>query len=154
MRVRDPLPVGITAEWLRGLRERGRLEPGSEAEAATRRGYESFLPLNAEALKVCSDWQVRPGGVPNDHTDAGYDWAVIDRLRALDARAGPVVRRFADADARFAGYRSALREARTRVEAGDREFLASPRCASYHTVWMQLHEELLVALGLERGQEA
>ena len=110
--------------------------------------------LNAEALKVCSDWHVRPGGVPNDHTDVGYDWAVIDRLRALDARAGPVVRRFADADARFAGYRSALREARTRVEAGDREFLASPRCASYHTVWMQLHEELLVALGLERGQEA
>lgn len=150
--MRDPLAVGISAEWLRSLRERGRLEPGSDAEITIRRAYETFVPLNAEALKLCSDWQLMPGGAPNDHRDATYDRALIDRLRTLDERAGPVVRRFAAADARFDGYRPALRDARARVEAGDHEFFTSPRCASYHTIWMQLHEELLVALELERKE--
>jgi hypothetical protein len=37
-----------------------------------------------------------------------------------------------------------------RLNDGEREWLASPTIDSYHTVWMQLHEDLLLALGLER----
>jgi hypothetical protein len=40
-----------------------------------------------------------------------------------------------------------------RVSEGERDWLTSPRVDSYHTVWMELHEELLAALGLERGSE-
>src|SRR5688572_31162238 len=44
-----------------------RLTPGSDDEAAARRAYDQFLPLNDEFLQVSTDWQVRPGNVPNDH---------------------------------------------------------------------------------------
>lgn len=131
-----------------------RLGDGTPERNAAAAAYEGFGPLNASVIKVCHDWQVRPGGAPNDHRDHSYDWAVIDRLTALDEQAGPLVRRLAKVVQRFDGYRERLREARLRAADGGREWLASPRCDSYHTVWMQLHEDLLVALGLERGSEA
>jgi hypothetical protein len=137
---------------LRELRERTRLAPGSPEEAECARVYEAFRALNREALQLCTDWQVRPGGVSNDHTDAAYDWSVVDRLTALDERAGPLLLRLGDADARFGPYRERLRAARRRVERGEHDWLTSPRVDSYHNAWMELHEELLVALGLERGR--
>jgi hypothetical protein len=130
-----------------------RLEPGSDVEAAAHRAYERFLPLNRELIRICNDWQVRPGNVPNDHSDLRYDWSVIDRLRALDERAAPVIVRVARACARFDVYRPQLRAALTRVDEGGHEWITSPRCASYHTVWMQLHEDLLLAIGGDRGAE-
>ncbi len=121
---------------------------------ATRAAYEQFLPRNVEVIRVCNDWQVRAGGAPNDHRDAAYDWGLIDRLATIDDRIGPVIRRLGKAVAHFDGYRPRLRSARTRVEDGDREWFTSPRIDSYHTVWMELHEHLLVALGLERSAES
>lgn len=115
--------------------------------------YEAFRPLNREVLQLCTDWQLRPGGAPNDHRDAAYDWSVIDRLEALDERAGPLLRRLAGVEARFAPYRDRLRAARRRLSEGEHEWLTSPRVDSYHTVWMELHEELLSALGLTRNTE-
>jgi hypothetical protein len=109
--------------------------------------------MNREVLQVCTDWQVRPGGALNDHADDAYDWSVIHRLEALDDRAGPVLRRLAGTDSRFGGYRERLRAARRRVVDGERDWLTSPRLDSYHTVWMELHEDLLAALGLERRPE-
>jgi hypothetical protein len=55
--------------------------------------------------------------------------------------------------ARFASYRSRLRAARALVDDGQFEWVTSPRCDSYHTVWMQLHEDLLLALGADRSSE-
>jgi hypothetical protein len=142
-----------SAARLRELRERSRLRHGSPEEAEAGRAYEAFLPLNRAVLQLCTDWQVRPGGAPNDHTDSAYDWSVIDRLEALDERAGPLLRRLAGAVPRFAPYRERLRAARRRVVDGERDWLTSPRVESYHTVWMELHEDLLAALGLERRAE-
>lgn len=130
-----------------------RLDAGSDAEAAARRVYEGFLPLNAEILRACSDWQVRPGGAVNDHADATYDWAVIDRVIAIDERIGVPVSRLGRSVGRFERYRDRLRDALRRVEAGEHDWLVSPRLDSYHTVWMQLHEDLLLALGIARGEE-
>ncbi|HEY4396826.1 MAG TPA: hypothetical protein VGO28_04070 [Acidimicrobiia bacterium] len=138
------------AARLRELRERTRLEPGSSKEAECAAVYESFGPLNREVLRVCTDWQVRPGGAPNDHGDATYDWSVVDRLTALDERAGPLLRRLGASIPQFAPYHERLRSARRRVVDGEREWFTSPRVDSYHTVWMELHEDLLAALGRER----
>lgn len=115
--------------------------------------YEQFRPRNAELIRVCNDWQVRPGAVVNDHRDAKYDWSVIDRLAAVDDRIGPVIRRLGKAVATFDSYRPRLREARTRVEDGEHDWFTSPRIDSYHTVWMEFHEHLLVGLGIERAAE-
>ena len=48
------------------------------------------------------------------------------------------------------GYRARLRRPPASNE-GDHEWLTSPRIDSYHTVWMQLHEDLLLALGKNRA---
>jgi hypothetical protein len=145
---RDP-----RAARLHELRERTRLTPGSREESECAGVYESFGPLNREVLQLCTDWQVRPGGALNDHRDAAYDWSVIDRLAAVDERAGPLLRRLGGAVPRFAPYRERLRSARRRVEDGEHDWFTSPRVDSYHTVWMELHEDLLAALGRERGNE-
>ena len=105
-------------------------------------------------LPICTDWQVRGGGVPNDHRDPVYDWGVIDRLVALDQQTGPVVRSLGKHVVRFVPYRDRMRAARKRVEDGETDWLLSPRIDSYHTVWMQLHEDLLLGLGIQRGDEA
>jgi hypothetical protein len=130
-----------------------RVEPGGELEAAIERSYQRFLALNRELIRVCNDWQVRPGGAPNDHVDPTYDWSVIDRLVVIDERVGPVLRTAAGHVTRFDGYRARLRRARQRVSDGDHEWFTSPRIDSYHTVWMQLHEDLLLALGRDRAFE-
>ena len=146
--------IRITAEGRVTHAAWARLPAGEPDEELARRAYERFLPLNRELLRICSDWQVRPGGVPNDHRDPRYDWAVIDRLRTLDERIAPVVARVGRAVERFAPYRARLRAALERVDNGEVEWLTSPRLDSYHTVWMQLHEDLLLAIGGDRASES
>jgi hypothetical protein len=145
--------IRITAEGRVTHAAWARLSEGGDDEKVARRAYERFLPLNRELLRICSDWQVRPGGITNDHTDPRYDWSVIDRLQALDERVGPVVTRLGRSVDRFAAYRPRLRAALKQVDEGAVEWLTSPRCDSYHTVWMQLHEDLLLAIGGDRANE-
>jgi hypothetical protein len=143
------------------------LTPAGRAEADTRfclvgrpghehvqSAYDRFGPLNRTLLAICTDWQVRSGGVPNDHRDPVYDWGVIDRLVTLDEQIGPVVRTLGKRVDRFVRYRERMREAGRRVADGDSDWLLSPRIDSYHTVWMQLHEDLLLGLGIQRGEES
>ena len=116
-----------------------RLEPDSEAESALSRLMTRFDDVNREVIAVCHAWQ-------DDRS-----WTVLDRLSNAHERAIPVLGRTARAHPRFAGYEPALAAALARADAGDEAWVASPRCDSYHTVWMRLHEDLLLALGRERG---
>ncbi len=129
-----------------------RYELGTETHASAQRLHDNFDPLNKELLTVCSAWQVRPGGAPNDHTDATYDWQVIDRLDRLHEKAAPRIRRLARDATRFERYDRTLRTAlRKIIDDGATEWFTSPRIDSYHTVWNQLHEDLLLALGIDRN---
>ena len=152
--VRAARGVRITVEGRDVHAVWARVTPGSDAAAASQRAYDRFLPLNRELVRICHDWQVRPGGVTNDHRDARYDYGVLDRLHALDERAGPIVILLAGAVERFNVYRPSLRDALARIDEGEHAWLSSPRCDSYHTVWMRLHEDLLLALGADRASEA
>jgi len=129
-----------------------RLAPGSEEEALAKNAYERFLALNVQFLRLCTDWQLKPGNEPNDHSDAAYDFKVLERLDRLDERAGQLLESLGKTVARFSGYRSRLTDALDKI-SDDRAWLASPRCDSYHTVWMQLHEDLLTAVGVNRADE-
>lgn len=117
-----------------------------------RAAYKEFLGVNKELLAVCTDWQVSDGGV-NDHADAVYDKGVVSRLRDVHARIGPVCERLAGTLDRFAGYGPRLNNALERVEAGEAEWFTKPLIDSYHTVWFELHEDLLCTLGIERSKE-
>ena len=88
--------------------------------------------------------------VVNDHRDAAYDAGVVDDLARLQRRADPVVDELAGTLARYGGYGPRLRRAVEHVEAGDGDWFTKPSLPSYHTVWFELHEDLLTTLGLDR----
>jgi len=118
--------------------------------------YERFERINRELLALFTDWQMMPsaGGerIPNDHADERYDHAIIDRLGALHERAERNLERFAQLDPRLAVYEQRLDDAYDRVLAGDNDFVSGARVDSYHTVWFELHEDLLRMLGREREE--
>jgi hypothetical protein len=117
--------------------------------------YQRFLVLNPELLAVCTAWQLRPESdaqVPNDHSDPGYDAGVVERLAAVDAGVQPLIDELTGHLVRYGGYGPRLAAALGRVRAGEREWVTRPLIDSYHTVWMELHEDLLSTLGIERGE--
>jgi hypothetical protein len=119
--------------------------------------YGEFRQLNPEVLDVCSRWQVRElAGRPvrNDHTDPVYDDAVVSDLAAIHGDARPVCDRLAGTLDRYRPYGARLGHALERVRAGDTEYFAKPLIPSYHTVWFELHEDLLATLGIDRTAEA
>jgi hypothetical protein len=144
-----------------GRSEHARLV-ADELEAAGARGlvrdaYRRFLALNPELLAVCTAWQLRTtdgSQVVNDHSDPAYDEEVVGRLVAVDEGVRPIVADLAARLGRFEPYGGRLRRARERVAAGEHEWLTKPVIDSYHTVWFELHEDLLCSLGLERAAEA
>lgn len=118
--------------------------------------YRAFLAVNAALLGVCTDWQLKSGGAGqqlNQHDDPAYDAAVIDRLREVNETVQPVCARLAAVLDRFAGYGPRLANALARVEAGELEWFTKPLIDSYHTVWFEMHEDLLATLGIERSKE-
>jgi DNA-binding MarR family transcriptional regulator len=127
------------------------------ARPAVAHAYERFRALNAGVLDACSRWQVRDvGGRPvrNDHRDATYDARVVDQLARLQRQADPVCDELAGTLDRYRPYGPRLRHAVERVASGDGDWFAKPVMPSYHTVWFELHEDLLTTLGLERTAEA
>ena len=131
---------------------------GTELDAAGCRAtvddaYRRFLALNADMLGVCTAWQVR-GEAMNDHSDAAYDKDVIDQLLGVHDRVRPVTADLRDALARYDRYGERLRTALERLLGGEHEWFTKPVIDSYHTVWFELHEDLLSTLGLDRGREA
>jgi hypothetical protein len=127
--------------------------PGSEAAIAADTAYAHFQSVNPRLLKVCHDWQIARGGIPNDHTDPGYDDRVIGRLRDVHVAAGRILDGLVPAMPRFGTYAGRFDDALARLSGGQREWFASPACDSYHTVWMQFHEDLLLATGRSRADE-
>ena len=130
------------------------------AQAGTRGSVEAtyvrFLALNGRVLEVCTDWQVvQLGGqqVANDHSDADRDAQVLARFSALHREALPVVAELSGSLARLGGYTDRLAHAHDRVVAGDHAWLTRPTVDSYHTVWFELHEDLLATLGRSRSDE-
>ena len=127
------------------------------AGEAIRASYENFLELNGAFLGLCTSWQVKTTGVgrfvPNHHDDPEYDAAVIIRLGETHGNVVPILDRLATALDRFAHYRPRLARALELVQTGDLDWFTRPVVDSYHTVWFELHEDLLATLGLERSSE-
>ena len=119
--------------------------------------YERFERINRDLLRLFTEWQMMPAGnesVPNDHSDADYDDRIIDRLGALHERAERPLEQFTALEPRLEQYRRRLENAQDRVLAGEHEFVSGAKVDSYHTVWFELHEDLLRMLGREREEQA
>jgi pyruvate, orthophosphate dikinase len=114
---------------------------------------EAFHHLDLRVKEVVTAWQLR-GSVLNDHGDAAYDAGVVARLAALHRDASAWITSLDSAPPGLRRYASRLEDALGRVTGGDTRFVASPRVASYHSVWFELHEELILLAGRNRADEA
>ncbi len=125
------------------------------AERAVEALYSCFCQLNPQLLALCSQWQLVDAGrhVLNDHLDPVYDQSVIDQLSMLDDRAQPILAALAALLDRFGRYGPRLHSAVGKIHSGELDYFTKPVLASYHTVWFELHEDLLATLGLDRASE-
>lgn len=161
--VRDELPGGDASALLeaglvvstpagfmltdagRAAHARGLAAEAAAVDLAALTGpYERFLAVNGPLKACCSAWQ---------SADGDRRFELIGELEDVVERVAPALARTADVLPRFGGYEGRLREALARVQAGEEEWVTSPRCASVHTVWMELHEDLLLTQGISREEE-
>ncbi len=117
--------------------------------------YEQFEKINITVKSLITDWQtLEVGGqrVANDHSNSDYDMSVIDRLGDLHEKADAILTRLETALPRIKIYRDHLLEALEKAEDGATEWVSDAKINSYHTVWFELHEDLLRVLGQERQE--
>ena len=123
--------------------------PGIEE---VRQAYDEFLPLNVALKEQCGKWQLRRGK-PNEHDDVAYDTGVLDGLGMIDQKAGDLLAAMTTALPRLGGYRPRLGDAYDRLRHGDADAFTGVSCGSYHDVWMELHQDLILTLGIDRLAE-
>jgi len=131
--------------------ERNGIDPAAMAAA-----YNDFRAVNTDFKLLVTDWQLKGGaeGAPNTHDDAEYDAAVLGRLDQVHTRVLPIIEAAAAQLPRLNAYSTKLLAALNKVRAGDIAWLTWPLIDSYHTVWFELHEELILAAGMTREQAA
>jgi pyruvate, orthophosphate dikinase len=118
---------------------------------------EAFHAFDGRMKEIVTAWQVRAVAgeqALNDHSDAAYDARVLDDLAALHAEAAEWLTPLSTELRRFAVYRARLARAVDLARGGDQRFVASPRVDSYHSVWFELHEDLIRLAGRLRSEEA
>jgi len=117
--------------------------------------YQRFEIVNRELKQLITDWQTMEVGgkrVANDHSNEGYDGRILDRLGDLHERFEPILNGLVACAPRLAIYRQKLEAALAKAEDGDIAWVSDARIDSYHTVWFELHEDLLRLLGRVRDE--
>ncbi len=135
--------------------EYSKVYAAQRADQAFVAAYERFELVNRQLKEIMTAWQtVEVGGqsVANDHADKAYDDAVIGRLGELHERAEAVFGPLSAGVPRLAIYQAKLLAALEHAEDGETEWLSGAKIESYHTVWFELHEDLLRILGRERTE--
>lgn len=140
-----PHAASIVGEWL--------LIAGEDEKAALTTAFHRFLPLNRQLRELCTAWQCVPGGGVNDHSSTAYDAGIRDRFDDVHKAVRLVLRRASCTSADFATYAERLQVALDKFDAGEPQWLASPVCDSYHTVWMHIHQLFLLRLGVSRVED-
>lgn len=123
--------------------------------SAFQKAYERFENVNRDLLDLFTRWQTitRAGtSMPNDHADAEYDAKIIDELGDTHDRAERVLSEFTSVVPRFSLYQERLAAAYDKVLAGEHDYVSGVRVDSYHTVWFEMHEDLLRLLGRTREE--
>lgn len=126
----------------------------SGARVAISAVNDAFGEVNTRFLATVTDWQIRPQPwdrmAANDHSDWRWDDRVVDELQGYLGRLRPLCARLTEALDRFGGYDERYAAALARVTAGERSWVDEPGTQSCHRVWVELHEDLLSTLGLQR----
>ena len=139
----------VGAEMMAADREHWGLENASKA-------LDGFVPIDGRMKEIVTAWQMREVDsepVLNDHSDAAYDASVLQDFATLHHDANAWVGPLSEGLPRLDRYRTRLDRAARMVEDGDHAYIASPRVDSYHSVWFELHEDLILLAGRTREGE-
>jgi hypothetical protein len=127
---------------------------GTDSRPVVVAAHGHFLSRNGRLLRAATDWQLRPSRTDplavNDHTDREWDQRVLDELSLMSEELREIDQMLSAQLTRFSGYDERFASALDRVRQGELGWVNRPRADSCHTVWMQLHEDLLATLGLQR----
>ena len=149
--------VRLTPEALAGVDELFRSD-AARLWSAIEPVMDDFHAVNGAFKELVTSWQMRLIDgieVTNDHTDEAYDNALIVQLRdEVHSRVLSVIREVAAAEPRLSRYAERLTAALEALQEGDVQMMAHPLRDSYHTVWFELHEELIRLCGRTRASEA
>ncbi len=124
-------------------------------DAGFEAAYQRFEAINRALKQIITDWQtmgVRGERIANDHNDEAYDTKIIDRLADVHDKVEPILTALAAALPRLAIYKTKLTHALEQAEDGDIAWVSDIRRESYHTVWFELHEDLLRIMGTVRDE--
>jgi pyruvate, orthophosphate dikinase len=165
-RLLDALPANYLGRARRGLHVTpdGRAWLSDQLNAERQRTdrhaadslYRRFMALDATFKQLVTDWQVKVTDgkhVSNDHADATYDDAVRARLAEFHRVLVTLLPEILALKARLKPFPKRLDRAAAAVASGDGNMIASPLKDSYHTIWFELHEELIHLAGRNRASE-
>jgi pyruvate, orthophosphate dikinase len=149
----------------------GRFRPGPQVTDRVREQYTreasvvasdiarvmpEFDELNLAFKELITAWQLRSVDgqlTPNDHSDRDYDRRIVESLRqAVHPQITMLLGRLSEYVARLSHYIDRFGAALDGIEAGKYDMVANPLKDSYHTVWFELHEELIRLAGWTRAE--
>lgn len=160
--VRSELSSSTTWQLTERGRAKGEADLSEELDrvggrAVVEEAHRDFLPLNRRLGDVMTGWQLRPTPTDplalNDHRDAAHDDQVVRRMTRLVVDVRPVLARLTAVLQRFDLHQPRLDTAVSRATRGDNSWVDSPDVPSLNICWIQLHEDLLATLGMERGTD-
>ncbi len=106
------------------------------------RAYDDFLEPNRRFKALTTKWQ----------TEANGDQSVVlPELVELDEDVSKVLAAATLSVPRMSSYEPRFKTALRSFASGETSALARPMSDSYHDVWMELHEDLLLTLGRDRS---
>jgi pyruvate,orthophosphate dikinase len=117
---------------------------------------DAFLVLDRRMKETVTAWQMRDiDGLQtlNDHADPAYDARVLAELAVLNGDAARWLSPLVASLARLGIYAARLDRAAHLAADGDQRYVASPRVDSFHSVWFELHEDLILLSGRSRADE-
>lgn len=145
-----------TGGWI--LTEAGRLRDGellaielrtSGAGPVLQSTIEDFeTSANARLVTVVTDWQLQSA---TERGDSAVE--VMRELTALADELTTLMTGLVEQLPRFGRYPRQFSAAVARARAGDHEWVAGVGRLSGHTVWAELHQDLLSSLGRRRSAE-
>jgi hypothetical protein len=130
-----------------GRQEHADLYPqhvSDDLRAALAPAYDAFLAPNERFKQLTTSVQTGTAGSRPE---------IVAQLESVHDDVSDVVASAERASVRYAAYGRRFEHALVAYRDGDDSALARPMSGSYHDVWMELHEDLLVTLGRERTDE-
>ena len=112
-----------------------------------------FKELDVEMKTIVSDWQgsyINGNWAPNIHDDPEKDFPILERLFALYDKLTTLSRKYTEIYDDYPELKkmmddnlNRLKIATEQIQKGDSTFVDSPSKESFHTSWMNLHQNLI-----------